>query len=124
VAAKASITPKAGRRLTSGEHHYRNEKTTMNANTECLQRIGYREVGRFLIGVILAGISFVNRQPDQQGIYWRLAFLPFDTLTLEVSPGCPVALLAEIEADAATNIAGYGEYFELLTSGQYVDLGS
>jgi len=75
------------RRLTFGAHHYRNEKTTMNANAEYLRRIGYHKVGRLLVGVTMMRISYGNRQRDDQGIYWRLAFLPFETLMLELSPG-------------------------------------
>jgi hypothetical protein len=56
---------------------------------------------------MLSGISYVCRQPDRQGIHWRLAFLPFDTLLLEVSPGCPVDLLAEIEADTAIKVGRF-----------------
>ena len=57
----------------------------MNPNTEYLRDIGYRESGRLLIGNTSTGISYVDRQPDRHGIHWRLAFLPFDTLLLEVN---------------------------------------
>lgn len=106
-----------------GRAYNSNVRTTMNANAEYLRQIGYREVRQLLVGIMMAGISYVDRQPDNYGTYWRLAFLPFDTLVLEVSPGCPVGLLAKIAADAATIIARRGERFEVTASGRYVILG-
>ena len=58
-----------------------------------------------------------------RGAYWRLAFLPFDTLTLELSARCPVELLPEIEAHSAKLIARRGERFGAFSDGQNIVLG-
>ena len=77
----------------------------INANLEYLEDIGYRETGRLLVGKLLYGISYANRLPDAQGIYWCLAFLPFDTLDLDVNPNCPGDLLEEISTHAEEFVA-------------------
>jgi hypothetical protein len=99
------------------------QKSPSEADAEYFRRVGYREAGQLLIANMGLGVSYVNRQPDRQGKYWQLAFLPFDTLVLDVSLVCTDDLLAEIEADAATIIARRGDSFPLAANGPYVILG-
>lgn len=78
---------------------------------------------RLFIGVFPTGISFADRLVEVHGDYKRLAFLPFSTLVLEITPDCPAYLRTEIEAYAATIQAQRGQPFTVSTSGQTVILG-
>ena len=79
---------------------------------------------RLFVGVMPTGIVYADRSREVDGDYARCAFLPFDTLALDVSPKCPEELRGPIRADAATIIARRGEKFAISASGQTVVLGS
>ncbi len=79
---------------------------------------------RLFVGVMPTGIVYADRSREVDGDYARCAFLPFDTLALEVAPKCPRDMLGAIKADAATIIARRGEQFKISTSGHTVVLGS
>lgn len=79
---------------------------------------------RLFIGIMPTGISYADRSREVDGDYARCAFLPFDTLALEVAPKCPKELLGLIKADAAAIIARRGEQFSISSSGHTVVLGS
>jgi len=79
---------------------------------------------RLFIGVTPTGIVYADRSREIDGDYARCAFLPFDTLALDVSPKCPEELRGPIRADAATIIARRGEKFAISSSDQTVVLGS
>lgn len=79
---------------------------------------------RLFIGIMPTGISYADRSREVDGDYASCAFLPFDTLVLDVSPKCPEELRGPIKADAATIIARRGEQFKISTSGHTVVLGS
>jgi hypothetical protein len=79
---------------------------------------------RLFIGVTPTGIVYADRSREVDGDYARCAFLPFDTLALDVSPKCPEELRGPIRADAATIIARRGEKFAISASDQTVVLGS
>jgi len=70
------------------------------------------------------GIEFSDRHNEEHGDYKPLAFLPFDTLVLDVRKDCPVDLVAEIKSTAAIYQARSGEQFQISTCGQTVLLGS
>jgi hypothetical protein len=79
---------------------------------------------RIFCGVFPAGFLWADRKPPHpDGDYRRLAFLPFDTLTLAVEPDCPADLRAVIEPDAARLQARHGEQYQVTTAGQTVTLG-
>ena len=80
--------------------------------------------GRIFRGVYPAGIVYADRTRERHGDYPRLAFLPFQSLELEIEPDCPDALRAEIIADAAILQARRGEEFVTSACGQTVRLGT
>lgn len=83
-----------------------------------------RLASRVFIGKFPCGLSYADRENEESGDYKRLAFLPYDTLKLEVY-GKPHRLLrAWIEADAATYQARIGERESVSACDQYVVLGS
>lgn len=51
---------------------------------------------RLFIGSYPAGVVFADRARSKGGDYARLAFMPYDTLRLEVKPDCPPELEAMI----------------------------
>lgn len=61
---------------------------------------------RIFAGIFPGGISYADRKREVNGDYKRLAFLPYDTLELEIAKDCPKALAAEIRQDAAQYKAG------------------
>jgi hypothetical protein len=77
---------------------------------------------RIFSGVFPCGISYADREREEHGDYKRLAFLPFDTLQLEIEKSCPPAMAAEIRADAAANFRP-GQVFQVSGAGQTVTLG-
>ncbi|MBZ0158418.1 MAG: hypothetical protein K8I29_19645 [Alphaproteobacteria bacterium] len=79
---------------------------------------------RLFIGKFPAGLVYADREREEHGDYKRLAFLPYDTLELEIYPGCPVELRERIIKDASTLLARAGEHYPVSTSGQTVLLGS
>ena len=79
---------------------------------------------RLFVGVMPTGIVYADRSREVDGDYARCAFLPFDTLALEIAPKCPKDMLEAIKADAATIIARRGEKFSISASNQTVVLGS
>ena len=44
------------------------------------------------IGIFPGGISYADRTVERDGDYKRLAFLPYDTLALQVQKDCPPEL--------------------------------
>jgi hypothetical protein len=79
---------------------------------------------RIFCGVFPAGFVWADRKPPHpDGDYKRLAFLPFDTLTLAVELDCPSELRAVIESEAARLQARRGEQYQVTTAGQTVTLG-
>lgn len=79
---------------------------------------------RLFMGVYPGGIVYSDRSREESGDYLRLAFLPYDTLVLDVRPGVPEDLRALIEAHASKMRAHAGQQFEISTCGQTVLLGS
>lgn len=79
---------------------------------------------RLFVGIFPEGISYADREREEHGDYKRLAFLHFDTLELEIYPGCPEDLRERIIKDASTIQAKAGELYPVSTSGQTVLLGS
>jgi hypothetical protein len=78
---------------------------------------------RLFVGCYPTGLVYADRGRDERGDYKRLAFLPYDTLALEFSPGSE-AFRAVIEACAAKVQAQRGGRFEVSACGQSVRLGS
>lgn len=78
---------------------------------------------RLFIGVYPAGLSYADRSIEVDGDYKRVAFLPYDTLQLEIrdhrSP-----LLPLVKEDAKQMERRKGEPFEISACGQTVTLGS
>ncbi len=78
---------------------------------------------RLFIGIFPCGIAYADRHRERGGDFARLAFLPYDTLQLEVEQDCPTDLRKLIEADAASIQSRRGELFQVSASGQTVTLG-
>ena len=78
---------------------------------------------RLFIGIFPGGIVYADRHHEQYGDYKHVAFLPYDTLRLDVKKDCPQELLAEVKAHAATLQARRGQLFRISTCGQAVRLG-
>lgn len=78
---------------------------------------------RLFIGVFPGGISYADCHREEHGDYAKLAFLPFDTLQLEIKQDCPADLRTRIEADAATIQSRRGESFQISGCNQTVMLG-
>lgn len=76
------------------------------------------------IGCFPAGFVYADRTRERDGDYVRLAFLPYDTLVLELQPDCPPALADRIRQDAAIMQAKAGEHYRVSTTGATVLLGS
>jgi hypothetical protein len=72
---------------------------------------------RILIGVVPGGIRYADRHVEEHGDYKKLAFLPYDTLELDIYPDCPAELISEIVQDAATVQARRGESFPISACG-------
>ncbi|MFA5352686.1 MAG: hypothetical protein WC291_00490 [Thermodesulfovibrionales bacterium] len=79
---------------------------------------------RLFIGHMATGISYCDREVEEDADYKKLAFLPYDTLELEIRRGCPLDLQQAIIADARTLQGRKGEHYQVTTSGQTVLLGS
>lgn len=78
---------------------------------------------RLFIGVYPGGIVYADRLREKHGDYARLAFLPYDTLRLQVEADCPPELIPRIQADAETMQSRCGEAFQISSCGQTVILG-
>jgi hypothetical protein len=78
---------------------------------------------RLFIGIYPGGIAYSDRFTEEHGDYRRLAFLPYDTLTLRIYEPTPDGLPAEIRAHAATITARCGEAFAIDACGHTVRLG-
>lgn len=78
---------------------------------------------RLFIGIFPGGIAYADRHREKNGDYARLAFLPYDTLQLEVEQDCPTDLRTLIEADAEFIQSRRGELFQVSSCGQTVTLG-
>jgi hypothetical protein len=61
-----------------------------------------QESNPLFIGLFPGGVSYANRNVEEDGDYKRLAFLPYDTLALEVQKDCPPELRDRIVEDAKT----------------------
>ncbi len=79
---------------------------------------------RLFIGVFPGGISYADRGREKHGDYAPLAFLPYDTLKLQVELDCPPALLALVHEHAATVQARRGQAMCISVAGQTVMLGT
>lgn len=82
------------------------------------------EGDRLFIGVFPCGLVYADRHREKHGDYAKLAFLPYDTLQLQVEKDCPPDLRVRIEEDAASMLARRGQAFPISTSGQTVMLGT
>jgi hypothetical protein len=82
------------------------------------------EGDRLFSGIYPTGIVYADRAREVNGDYARLAYLNFDTLTLQVEHNCPADLRQRIEADAAEIQAMRGEQYRISTSNQTVLLGA
>ncbi|MDP2000163.1 MAG: hypothetical protein Q8K22_11300 [Rhodoferax sp.] len=81
------------------------------------------ELDRLFIGIYPCGIVYADRLRDEHGDYARLAFLDFETLSLDIKAGCPTELQKRIKADAAIIQSKRGEQFQVSSSNQTVTLG-
>lgn len=79
---------------------------------------------RLFIGVYPTGIIYADKARDVRGDFARLAYLNFDTLTLQVENHCPDDLRSRIEADAQALQAKRGEEYRISSAGQTVLLGA
>lgn len=75
------------------------------------------------IGVYPGGIVYADPNRERHGDYVRLAFLPYDTLVLQIERDCPAFFQSAIEAAAALIIAKRGQQFSIDHSGHTVRLG-
>jgi hypothetical protein len=73
------------------------------------------EADPLFIGLFPAGVSYANRNVEENGDYKRLAFLPYDTLALEVQKDCPPELRHRIIDDAKTIQARHGKPFRIFS---------
>lgn len=78
---------------------------------------------RLFIGNFPAGIVYADRSREVAGDYAKCAFLPYDSLELEVDRACPPELRELIERHAASMQEQRGEDYQVSTSGQTVRLG-
>lgn len=78
---------------------------------------------RLFICVMPGGIVYCDRTREVAGDYKRLAFLPYQTLELELKPRCDASLKAEIIEHAASIQARKGESFRVSACGHTVKLG-
>lgn len=75
------------------------------------------------IGAYPGGIVYADRTTRGPGFdYARVAFLPYDTLKLEVQEDADPELVRRAKTDASQYKAG--DKFEISATGQYVILGS
>lgn len=74
------------------------------------------------IGCFPTGLSYADKRREDRGDYKCVAFLPFNTLSLEVFDKRS-DLLPAIEAHAAGMAAKRGEEYPVTTSGQTITLG-
>jgi hypothetical protein len=79
--------------------------------------------GRIFVGVYPCGIVYADREREEHGDYKRLAFLPYESLELDVRPDCPKDLLEWIALSAESYQKRRGQPFQTSTSGQTVTLG-
>lgn len=79
---------------------------------------------RIFIGTYPAGIVYADREREVGGDYARLAFLPYDTLKLDVEAKCPAELEREIINHARTIQCQIGTHYRTSATGSEVLLGS
>ena len=81
-----------------------------------------RELARLFIGSYPAGIVYADRTRNKGGDYARAAFLPYDTLKLDIEADCPADLAERIQKHAC----GYkqGDGYKIATCGPEITLGS
>lgn len=79
---------------------------------------------RLFSGIYPCGIVYADRLNEKCGDYKRLAFLPYDTLDLDIEGDCPVEMKRIIMSDAERIQAQKGQKFRISFSGQTVTLGS
>lgn len=95
----------------------------MNSQIHSCSRSASPVDERLFIGVYPAGLVYADRFREAGGDYARLAFLPYDTLDLQVSPDCPDELRQAVSAHADRMRARRGQAFQVSTCGQTVILG-
>jgi hypothetical protein len=79
---------------------------------------------RLFTGIYPGGIVFADRATTQGGDYKRLAFLPYNTLQLDIRSDCPAEFQPLIIASAKEIQAKAGEQIFISSSGQTIRLGS
>jgi hypothetical protein len=72
-------------------------------------------------GIFPTGVIYADKSKEEHGDYKKIAFLPFDTLKLEIFSKRS-KLLNEIIEDSKSYIAG--EELQISTSGQKIILGT
>lgn len=78
---------------------------------------------RLFIGIFPGGIVYADSLQEQDGDYKRVAFLPYDSLELQLAEDCPAILRDKIIRDAARIQALCGEDFRISSCNQTVRLG-
>lgn len=78
---------------------------------------------RLFIGVYPTGIVYADRGNQIGGDYKRTAFLPYNTLTLQLDSACPPELIETIKTHSQTIINKRGEQFAISACNQNVTLG-
>jgi hypothetical protein len=78
---------------------------------------------RIFTGIFPGGIVYADRDVEEHGDFKKLAFLPYDTLQLDIKADCPGELISEIVRSAAAVQAKRGEEFRISETGQSIVLG-
>lgn len=79
---------------------------------------------RLFIGVYPCGLVYADRSREENGDYVKLAFLPYDTLELDLKSACPEDLGSHIKSDALHMQSMRGQKYRISSTGQTVTLGS
>jgi len=78
---------------------------------------------RLFIGCYPTGIVYADRAHEVDGDYKSLGYQNYQTLELELRPGCPPELAELIQADASRMQSMRGQFFPTSACGQGVTLG-
>jgi len=81
------------------------------------------KANRIFVGIYPTGVVYSDRQAEQYGDYKRLAFLPYNNLTLELQSDCPFELKDIIIKNAKLIQDERGKKFMVSACQQYVILG-
>lgn len=76
------------------------------------------------VGAYPTGWVYADKKVAKNHDYKTVAFLPFDTLELDLYKDCPADLAKYIKQDARALQMRIGEEFQITTSGQTILLGS